>query len=254
MAKFGDIKKIKCLSPEQQDYYERITPRQRAFIDYRTAGYEKKASYIRAGYKASKSAAQAAWILENRDEGISGIIQTRLDHKMASGIYDPNSAISKQINSAVTKSNTNEILEVVKNASPEVAEQIQFYRNIVSGQIKTIRKTKNTDRNGIKTYKTETVEDVKAKMDARRELDRILGINKIVDIGSIEMGDITINIVDTSKQDRGEDETPTGSIYKSIEDDEIVMNEKDYDIQKVKEGDIGDGPKEAFFKRSSNGK
>ena len=252
MAKNRRIKKIKCLNPQQQDYYERLTLKQRKYCDFRTAGYGKRDAYVRAGYKASDSSAQAAYILEKRDEMLAGIIETRLREKMSTGIYDPNSKISQQINSAVSVSDTNAIMEVVENASPAVAEQIQFYRDIVAGKIVGKKKTTMIDKAGIKSYKIETNDDVRARMDARKQLDKILGINKFIDIGSVEMGDITINIVDTSKKERTADETPRGSIYKAIEEDEfIIVNEEDIIEQKVKnEKDLNiEKPAMATFKR-----
>jgi len=250
MARIGDIKKIKCLRLEEQEHYERLTVRQRKYCDYRVLGYGKKDAYVRAGYKASKSAAQAAYILEKKDELIASIISTRLRDKMSKGIYDPDSAISKQVDSAIANNQSNQIIEAVQNATPEVSKQIQFYRDIVAGKLKTKKETTNKDKAGIKSYKTEITDDIKVRMEARKELDRILGINKFIEIGNIEMGDITINIVDASKVDRSEDETPKGSIFKSIEEDKLVIISEDEHLDTRPNQSEREKPKQAFFKRN----
>jgi hypothetical protein len=51
----------------------------------------------------------------------------------------------------------------------------------------------------------EEVSDVDVKMRARKELDRILGLNQLPDLDKLQVGDITINIVDASKRDELED-------------------------------------------------
>jgi site-specific recombinase XerD len=57
----------------------------------------------------------------------------------------------------------------------------------------------------VKETKIEEIEDIDAKMRARKELDKLLGLTQLPDLGSLTMGDITINIVDASKREELED-------------------------------------------------
>ena len=72
--------------------------------------------------------------------------------------------------------------------------------------------------------KVEEVSDVDTKMKARKELDKILGLNQLIDIDKVQMGDITINIVDASKQDELEDNR--NSIELNPDDVKIIDGEK----------------------------
>ena len=68
--------------------------------------------------------------------------------------------------------------------------------------------------------------DVETKMKARKELDRILGLNQMPDLGSLQMGDITINIVDASKREEIEDSRNT-VVLEPNQYEEVVTQEKD---------------------------
>ena len=67
--------------------------------------------------------------------------------------------------------------------------------------------------------KFEYLDDIETRIKARKELDRILGLNEIVDVASLQMGDITINIVDASKRDALEDK----SNHVELEDKDMVI-------------------------------
>ena len=77
--------------------------------------------------------------------------------------------------------------------------------------------------------------DVETKIKARKELDRILGITTLPDLGSLQMGDITINIVDASKTEE-------------VEDERNKIELKDKDVIEVSDEDEG-SKRERFFNR-----
>jgi hypothetical protein len=202
MAKVGlKPKKIACYTDEQQKLYESLRPRQRAYVDYRSQGFNKSDSYRKAGYCDSKNVGVNAFTLENKTLGIKDLIETRLKVKRANDIYKADSEIGKQIDALANVENAENALEVVENADAETIKRIKFFRDIVDGKIKTVKKTTYTDKLGNKSTKVEEINDIETRMKARKELDRLLGLNEVFDIGKIETGDITINIVDASKKD-----------------------------------------------------
>lgn len=250
MGKIGEPKKIKALTDEQQTYYEGMNARKRAFCDYRSLGYGKKDAYIRAGYKAGATAGQAAYILEKNDVVLAGIIEARARAKLVTDIYKRDTPIEKRIEAAVLDNAGKMIETTIDNATPEVAEQIKFYRDIVVGNVKSKKRTKYVDKAGIVTWKIEESDDVKDKIMARRELDRILGLNKIMDIGSLEVGEININIVDASKKDR-EDDFGGKTFIKVDAENEIIVETKKGTAFETEDDVIEiDAPPKSEFKRS----
>lgn len=215
---YGKIKKIACLTPEQQSYYESLNNMQRKYVDYRSAGYNKTQSYQMAGY-SSKNAGQSAFLMERANKGIVEIVEARLMAKKANSIKDPDSVLNMQIDALAQQKTAEQILETIDGADAETAQRIKFYRDVVAGKIKSIRKTTTKDATGaVKSVKIEEIDDVDLRMKARRELDRVLGLNTVADIGQIDCGDITINIVDASKKD----EIVLPSEQPKIENEEVV--------------------------------
>ena len=200
-------KKIACLTDEQQMYYNSLTDRQRKYIDFRVQGYQKSQSYRMAGYNGA-NIGQAAYNLEFKNKGIAEIIKTMMAVKKAQDIVENNeeSQINKTIDALALQEGAEKALQVVEGADGETARRIQFYRDIASGKIKTVRKTihKNAEGAVMKTI-IEEISDIETRIKARKELDKILGLNAVVDIGKLQMGDITINIVDASKKEELED-------------------------------------------------
>ena len=200
-------KRIACLTEEQQQYYENLNVRRRKYVDFRAQGYSKTQSYKMAGY-GGNNIGQAAHNLEKNDKGIAELIETMLSVKKAQDVVDnnENNEINRQIDALALQDGAEKMLEVIDGADGETARRIQFYRDIASGKIKTVRKTthKNAEGATIKTI-IEEVSDIDTRMKARRELDKILGLNSVIDLGAIKTGDIIINIVDASKREELED-------------------------------------------------
>lgn len=196
------IRKFSCYTDEQQNLYESLPPRQRAYIDNRARGLSKTDSYRRAGYVSEKNAGQNAWILENKTPGVKELIDIRLKLKKAKEVFDPDSQTSKNIDAIIKAEDAKQVLEVVENADVEELKEIKFFRDIAEGRIKTVKKTKYYDKDGKLTkQKVEEISDIESRIKARKQLTMLLGLNKVVDVGSINTGNITINIVDASKKD-----------------------------------------------------
>ena len=202
---FIKIKKYSCFTPEEQEVYERLPPRQRLYIDYRGQGNSKTMAYKMAGFGA-QTAPQAAYMLERRNRTIRELVDKIYAQKQVRDLAKQDSAINQKIDALATQAGAEKVLEVIEGADGETAKRIQFYRDVINGKIKTVRKVKKLNAAGVVTEtRIEELSDVESKMKARKELDRILGLNQMIDLDKFQMGDITINIVDASKQDELED-------------------------------------------------
>ena len=199
----GKPRRISCYTEEQQKLYDGLTPKQRAYIDYRSKGFSKTDSYRRAGYIDSKNSGQNAWIMESRTYPfMKELIEVRQQIKKANEVLDPESQISKNIDAIIKADEAKQVLSVVENADAEELKEIKFFRDIAEGKIKTVKKTKYLNAAGVVIkQKVEEISDIESRIKARKHLTMLLGLNKVVDVGNIQTGNITINIVDASKKD-----------------------------------------------------
>ena len=198
-------KKFACFTQEQQEAYEKMSTRQRKYVEFRGQGYKKRDAYLMAGYD-SKLASQAAYGLELKNPIVKELVECLVTQNKARELNKEDSALNKQIDALALQDGAEKILETIEGADGETARRIQFYRDVMNGKIKTVRKTTRYNAMGEKMEtRVEEVSDVEVKMKARRELDRILGLNQIADLDKLQVGDITINIVDASKKEELED-------------------------------------------------
>ena len=231
MGKVGlKPKKYACFTKEQQEAYDKLPKRQRLYVDYRGQGNSKTNAYKMAGFDG-KVAGQAAYLLEKRNTALAELVECIQSQKKVRDLTDQDSAINQQIDALALQEGAEKMLEVIEGADGETAKRIKFYRDIINGKVKTTRKTMKYNAMGtlIET-KVEEVSDVETKMKARRELDKLLGLNQMPDLDSLQVGDITINIVDASKRDEIEDSRNTIELDPkdvSIVNGEQVIVEKD---------------------------
>lgn len=202
MGKVGlKPRKYACFTKEQQEAYEKLPLRQRLYVDFRGEGNSKTNSYKMAGFKG-EVAGQAAYLLEKRNEILAELINCIQGQTKVRQLSQEDSAINKQIDALALQEGAEKMLEVIEGADGETAKRIKFYRDVMNGTVKTVRKTKRYNAMGalIET-KVEEIADVDVKMRARKELDKILGLNQMPDLSKLQVGDITINIVDASKKE-----------------------------------------------------
>lgn len=225
MGKVGlKPKKYACFTKEQQEAYDKLPSRHRAYVDYRGQGNSKTNSYKMAGFNG-KVAGQAAYILEKRSPTIVPLVDCILAQKQVRDLTVQESQINQQIDALALQEGAEKMLEVIEGADGETAKRIKFYRDVMNGKVKTVRTTMRYNAMGaLIEKKVEEVSDVDTKMKARKELDKILGLNQLIDIDKVQMGDITINIVDASKQDELEDNR--NSIELNPDDVKIIDGEK----------------------------
>lgn len=226
MGKVGlKPKKYACFTKEQQEAYEKLPAQQRLYVDYRGQGNGRPQAYQMAGYVA-KNPAQTAYLLERRNSNIKELIETLQTQKKARELTQVESALNKQIDALATQQGAEKMLEAIEGADGETAKRIKFYRDIINGKVKTKRTTTKLNAMGaVKETKIEEIEDIDAKMRARKELDKLLGLTQLPDLGSLTMGDITINIVDASKKEELEDSRNVVNL--DVEDITIIEKEDD---------------------------
>ena len=198
--------KFPCFTKEQQKAYDNLPVRQRAYVKFRGQGNNKTQSYSMAGY-SGKSLGQAACLLENSSPVIQELIGCLQGVNKLAQLTKPDSEINRQIDALAMQQSAENMLKVIEGADSETAKTIQFYRDVMNGKIQTEKTIIKKDAEGkVVETRIEKTSDIDSKMKARRELDKILGLTQLPDLGSLQMGDITVNIVDASRIDEKEDE------------------------------------------------
>lgn len=242
------IRKYACFTPEQQEAYAKLKPSKRAYVDYRGEGHSKSDAYKMAGYSPSQ-AGQGSYLLERRDAVVRELIETIQGHNRGKAVVkdlgEEDSRLNKQIDALATRELGDKLQEAIESGDPEMMKRIQFYRDIMNGKIKTVRKTQRLNAMGaVIETKIEETSDIETRIKARKEIDRILGITNIPDLGSLQMGDITINIVDASKKEELEDSR--NNVVLDIEKEEEINGEKVVVVEEKTEQEKGVSRKEAF--------
>lgn len=229
-------KKYACFTSEQQSAYEKLPVRQRKYVEFRGQGYSKTVAYKMAGFDG-KVAGQAAYILERRNQVLTELIECIQGQKRVRDLTEQDSAINQQIDALALQDGAEKMMEVIEGADGETARRIQFYRDVMNGKIKTVRKTTRYNAMGEKVEsKIEEVSDVETKMKARKELDRILGLNQIADLDKLQVGDITINIVDASKKEELADSRNVVDLdmdkMEEIDGEQVIVQEEKVETEK----------------------
>ena len=181
-----------------------------------------------------KTAGQAAYLLEQRNAVIAELVNCIQGQTKVAQLSKEDSAINQQIDALALQDGAEKMMEVIEGADGETAKRIQFYRDVMNGKVETVRKTKKYNALGaLLETKVEEISDVDVKMRARKELDKILGLNQMPDLSKLQMGDITINIVDASKKEELDDSRNT--IELDPNDVQVIDGEKVIVEQEVKE-------------------
>lgn len=214
------MKRYACFTVDEQKAYEGLNERQRKYVDFRGQGYGKAQSYKMSGYGAG-NASQAAWIMERDNKVMSDLIERLLANRRAKELTEKESLLNRQVDALALQDKAEKLLQTIDGADGETARRIQFYRDILNGKIKSYKKTTTKDESGkIKQVKIEEVDDVDVRIKARKELDRILGLNMLPNIDNLQIGGITVNIVDASKKEELEDER-----------NRVVLETKDFVVE-----------------------
>lgn len=221
----GLIRKYACFTLEQQAAFEGLNEGQRRYVEYRGQGYTKAQSWTMAGY-ASRNPSQAVQSAEKLNKTLKELAEILYKDNKARELTVEDSALNRQIDALALQKCTEETLAVIDGADGETARRIKFYRDIINGKIKTFKRTTTKDALGrVKSIKEEESDDVGTRISARKELDKILGLTMILpDVDRLQVGGITINIVDASKKEEEKAETETAEAF-TVSEEEIVVEE-----------------------------
>lgn len=231
-------KKYACFTPEEQEAYEKLTKGQRMYVDFRGQGYNKVNAYIMAGYK-TKVPSQAAYIMEKDNKIIPELANKLISQKTARELTEQESLLNRKIDALAKQERAEQTLKKIDGADGETARRIQFYRDIINGKIKTVRKTVKKNAKGeVVETKIEEISDIDTRIKARKELDRVLGINMITDIDNFQIGGITVNIVDASKKEELDDDR--NKVILDIDKVEVVDGEEQVVVEEKEEKATGE--------------
>lgn len=204
-----------CFTEEQQAQFDSLSKNEKKYVIFRSQGYDKRNSYRMAGYREGKNMSQNAYHIENiRKPWTQDLIRVLSGHKARVDVYKENTPVSKKIDEKAEElppememtlvnadAPVEQKLPEVEDMSGEEARRIQFYRQVANGTIKSIQITRTYDKDGNLTgKKVVETSDIDMRIKARKEVDRILGLNEMANLGSIEAGDINIMIVDARKR------------------------------------------------------
>lgn len=241
----GAIKRYACFTEAQQAAYERLTDRQRLYVDYRGQGVGKAESYRLAGFEGHM-AKQNSHIMESNNKDIVELIRAIARGKSNGGVQREVKLGDKV---PLNPEEKERVLAMIENSDRDNAQRIQFYKDVVNGKVRSVKRTVRKDGKGnIIETKIEESTDVDLKMKARKELDRLLGLNDLPDFSCLQMGDITINIVDASKKDEkldAKDEVviDADAIFEQVGDNDLEGAAKDLEEneQQLKGEQVGGG-------------
>lgn len=218
------------LTKAQEETFKNLSPNFQRYILFRVQGAKKTEAVKMAGYNSSDYS-KIAYTIEKRHPEIVTLIQAVEKQKVVETLNDPESKLNTQIDALANQYSADTTLEVLKHADAETYRRIKFYRDIMQGKIvSTKRVVKKDDKGKVLEVREEEMNDVEMKMRARKELDRIFGLTQMGEMGQVRMGDITINIVDASKQNE-----------LAAPENQIVLNEQNVEVvdsktQPLKEG------------------
>lgn len=231
----GKPKRIHCFTEEQQKYFDSLSERQRKYVEYRGKGYNKTRAYALAGYN-SRNVGQAAYNLEMKNKGMTELIDTLINTSKVKMLLDAekSSKINQQVDALAAQDGAEKVIQAIEGADSETAKRIQFYRDISAGKIKTVKKTIKKNKDGeVVGVTIEEISNIDDRMKARKELDRILGLNSIIDIDKFNVGAITVNIVDASKKEELEDER--NRVCLNPDEVEVIDGEKAVVVETTEE-------------------
>lgn len=228
-----------CFTVEQQKAYDSLGWRARKYIDFRGQGNNKSAAYRLAGFE-TRFPAQASRHLEENHPEIPELVNAITGQRKLRELNETDSNVNKQIDALAIKDAADKLDTLIQSGDTNNADRVKFYLDVRNGNIKTVRKTVKKDQNGHITGTTiEYVSDISYRIQAQKELDKIFGLNQVVDMGKLQIGSITVNVVDASKQEELEDSRNTVKLDPS--EVEIVDGEPVVVVEEKGAKDNGDG-------------
>lgn len=222
-------KRFDFFTEEQNDAFGALPDKVKGYVIGIASGMKKKDAYYNAGYNGSFGT-QGARALEDRYPEIRELISVFRTQITASEFFNEDGKLAKQAMAKAEQRKAEQMIETVTNMSPQVASSVMLYKDIATGKLFTTKVTKTIDPQTKKILK-ETVEefkDVRVRMEAQREMDKLLGLSTAVfrNEQHTQLNQFNINIVDTSIPKAERDDC---SLLKNIgeEVEEITVEEEE---------------------------
>lgn len=225
----ADRKRIyDCLTPEQQKYYDSLPIKKQKYIDARAQNYNKAESYRMAGFEGD-NASQSANNMERRDVGMAELIKILQEQRIVQSVDVPDSTFNVKINALSKRKEALDLQEKLDSMTPEEADRIKFYRDIANGTRKEKQTTLIYDKHErLVSKKVVIKEDVGLQMQARKEFDKLLGLNQVREVGSLSVGgNVNIMIVNASNEDELNNDANKVNI--EIDEDEVIIEHEKED-------------------------
>jgi len=238
-VRWNDI--LKGLPEDLLAKFNKMNQTAKQYTVNRILGFSKNDSLRNAGSNASNNSSLSSTVqnLEERNPQIEEIVNWGVEHSLEAQINNDNSAFAKTLEGKQAEAELAQLNHATSVMSPNMAESVEFYRKVAKGEIKTTKIIERYDANKkLIERKKEYIEDVDAKMRAREKLDRLLGINAIQNLGQVQVGSISINIVDASKKEETEAEREI-----DYQDDALVTDETIIEQEPQVEVEIEKAPK-----------
>ena len=225
---------FRTLPKDMLDEFNKMNMTGRQYTANRVLGMSRADAYIATGsqVKSRDGARSVSSSLEARNPIIQKILDYCANNNIAKELLDPNSEFNKAVEAeakkaqeaeqqkveketnALFKAKANEVVEpnaeakmqqlqLAQNSmTPDFAQSIQFYRDIVNGKTRSYKTIKTYDADGkLIGKRIEETSDIATKMQAREKLDKMLGLNALQQLGQVQIGSIAIKIMDTSKHE-----------------------------------------------------
>lgn len=200
------IRTYGCFNAEQQMKYNKLSAKERVYVDNRGRGVGKAESIRRAGYNTTYHN-EVARQLEKRKPQIKElyeIIQNSMEGQNELAQVEESNL---DVINRVLQSDTKSAEWALKANDTEISRRISFYNSIINGELKTTKIRQEVDPETglvVKKY-VEEVDSIETRMKAREKLDEILGVNTLKTLSQFKVKDITVKFVDASKPDEVED-------------------------------------------------
>lgn len=216
-------KRYACFTEEQQKAFDGLNTKHQKYILCRGQGYGMAEAYRLSGYKGHAHAQSGYDLEKKRYPFFEELIKALKGQFEKVEIFNNESILAKEIDKkAKEKSIVDQIAstyvpKVVENApvskpldlskeieklSIDQVQNLQFWRDVATGKIVTEKEIKTYDKDGNLTgKKVEKIKDVSIRMKAQEVVARMLNMEEIMQLGTVEVPNVNIMIVDARKKE-----------------------------------------------------
>jgi len=236
LGAFGKFEGV--FDDDQWKAYQKLNAQQKLYVEYRgRAGLTYENAGRNAGYTGN-NVRQACYLMEKNKP----ILKELIDAMQRSIVAQNVAALSEKPKGEVAKledKNVNALVEkkaqdLVGTGEVEAAKRILLLQKICSGKIKYVEKVKKYDGDKkLLGFQTREIKDPRVMMEARKQLDAALGLGRILDLGSREIGGVTVQFIDARQGSEPKPEV-VDVAYQNLADkvqvidgEEVVVHEMD---------------------------